>query len=150
MSLTRMFQTQKNSQEIIWCHPSSSINVPLISANYVHMCTMSGALDLFKSSILVVNQIFNMIWKLEWERNLSCVIVAETSQLFMLTPWVVEAAVWRTSRPLLLWAPYSIILRRLETINLGRGAERAPVLSLIEMLKVFSSCKVAAVLPVLH
>lgn len=48
--------------------------------------------------------------------------------------------VWRTGHPLLLWAPYSIILRRLETINLGRGAERAPELSLIEMLKVFSSC----------
>lgn len=50
----------------------------------------------------------------------------------------------------LIVGTYSIILRRLETINLGRGAERAPELSLIQMLKVFSSCKVAAVLPVWH
>lgn len=51
---------------------------------------------------------------------------------------------------LLTLGTYFIILRRLETINLGRGAERAPELSLIEMLEVFSGCRVAAVLPALH
>lgn len=66
----------------------------------------------------------------------------------MLTRLVVEATVWITRY--LTVGTYSIILRRCETINLGGGAQRAPELSLIEMLKVFSGCKVAAVFPVLH
>lgn len=44
----------------------------------------------------------------------------------------------------------SITLRRLGTIHLGREAERAPELSMIEMLKVFGARKDAAVLPALH
>lgn len=41
-------------------------------------------------------------------------------------------------------------LQRLGTIHLGREAERAAELSVIEMLKVFGTRKDAAVLPALH
>ena len=43
-----------------------------------------------------------------------------------------------------------ITLQRLGPIHLGREAERAPELSVVEMLKVFSTHKDAAVLPALH
>lgn len=43
-----------------------------------------------------------------------------------------------------------ITLQRLGIIHLGREAERVSELSLMEMLKVFSARKGAAVLPALH
>lgn len=87
-----------------------------------------------------------MIWRLCSEKETSPLLtVAGSWQLHTLTSVSGRSSSLEIQASPLTLGTYFIILRRLETINLGRGAERAPELSLIEMLEVFSGCRVAAV-----
>lgn len=67
VSLIHTSETQKNSQETIWCHPSFLIS--LIPVDYMdNVCSIGS---IYNFSIFILNQILSVIWRPCSEKEIS-------------------------------------------------------------------------------